>query len=280
MGKVGAAASSRMERMASQYASGNAEVYEQLMGRWSRRLAVLFLDFAPPPRIAEDILDVGCGTGSLTFALASAAPNANVLGIDASSAFVAHARKGAADPRIAFEVADATALPYPDRTFSAAFSLLVLNFIPEFEKAAREMVRVTKPGGVVAASVWDFAGGLTQLRVFLDTAAALDPDAVAVRAKLFSGPLTAAGELATLWTALGLRDVIQASLTIRMDFRSFADYWEPWLGGQGSVGPYVAGLAPDKRAAIERQLRLAYLVGRNDGPRSFAATAWAVKGIR
>ena len=144
---------------------------------------------------------------------------------------------------------------------------LVLNFVPDAERAAGEMARVTKPGGVVAACVWDFRGGLTFLRVLGDTAAALDPGGVAFRAKQFSAPFTGPGELAAAWTRLGLGEVEQAALTIRMEFASFADYWEPWLGGQGTVGAYVAGLD-------------AYLAGGEDGPRSFAATAWAVRGVK
>ena len=164
--------------------------------------------------------------------------------------------------------------------FDAALSLLVLNFVPDAERAASEMARVTKPGGVVAACVWDFRGGLTFLRVFADTAAALDPGGEAFRARQFSAPFTGPGELEAAWTRLGLGEVEQTALTIRMEFRSFADYWEPWLGGQGTVGAYVTSLSEAKRRLIEHHLRLAYLAGGEDGPRSFAATAWAVRGVK
>ena len=265
--------------MTSQYAGGNANVYEQMMGRWSQRLARSFLDFAAIGDV-HSVLDMGCGTGSLAFALADAAPKARIVGIDASQVFVDYAKSRASDPRLTFEQGDATALPYADHALSAALSLLVLNFVPGYEKAAREMLRVTKPGGVVAASVWDFRGGLTYMRMFLDTAAALDPNGDATRSKIYSMPLIAPDELGRLWTTVGLREVRQTSLTIRMDFHSFADYWEPWLGGQGTVGPYAASLEGEKKATIEHHLRLAYLAGGQDGPRSFAATAWAVRGVR
>ena len=156
----------------------------------------------------------------------------------------------------------------------------MLNFVPEAERATAEMARVTKPEGVVAACVWDFRGGLTFLRVFADTAAALDPGGEAFRARQFSAPFTGPGELAAAWAQLGLREVEQAALTIRMEFASFADYWEPWLGGQGTVGAYVTSLSEAKRRLIEHHLRLAYLAGGDDGPRSFAAIAWAVRGIK
>src|SRR5215210_3949098 len=156
------------------FSATNAEIYEQHMGRWSKILAVPFIDFAAVSGTGK-ILDVGCGTGSLALALAAAAPKAAVTGIDMSQPYIDFARSRGADARISFEQADATALPFVDEMFHAAMSLLVLNFIPEAERAAREMVRVTKPGGVVAASVWDLRGGLPYLRILADTAAALDP---------------------------------------------------------------------------------------------------------
>ena len=265
--------------MGPPFAADNAAVYEQMMGRWSRRLAASFISFAALRNPAA-VLDVGCGTGSLAFALTEAAPKAAVTGIDISRAYVDYARAKARDAQLTFEQGDAAELPFADGAFDAALSLLVLNFLPDADKAAREMARVTKPGGVVAASVWDFRGGLTHLRVFLDTAAALDPGAEARRSKMFSAPFTGPGELLAEWTKIGLRNVEQTSLTIRIDFRSFTDYWEPWLGGQGVVGPYVASLSEEKRLLLERHLRLAYLAGGGDGPRSFAATAWAVRGLR
>lgn len=265
--------------MASLYKAGNAEVYERLMGRWSRRLAPPFIQFAAPGN-ADTLIDVGCGTGSLTFALAEAFPQAHVLGVDASSAFLDYARARAAAPRLSFREADATALPFAQGQFSAALSLLVLNFIPDYRSAAQEMRRVTMPGGVVAAAVWDFAGGFTHLRMLLDTAALLDPAGDALRTKLFAAPLTGPQELAALWSEIGLRDVTFSSLAIRMDFETFMDFWAPFLGGEGSIGPYVAGLDKDMRANLEHHLRRAYLSGREDGARSFVASAWVVRGIR
>jgi SAM-dependent methyltransferase len=266
--------------VASVFTADNATVYQQHMGRWSRRLAIGFIDFAAIGS-AGSVLDVGCGTGSLMFALAEKFPTARISGIDFSQAYVDHARAQASDARLAFEQGDATALPHADGAFDCALSLLVLNFIPDSEKAAREMMRVTKAGGVVAAAVWDFRGGMPYQRILLDASAVLDPeDGAAFRTRALSMALTGPGELAAMWSKIGLREVAQTSLTIRMEFQSFADYWEPWLGGQGVIGSYVKSLRREKKALIERHVRLGYLAGGDDGPRSFASTAWAVRGLR
>ena len=266
--------------MSTIFTANNAEVYQQHMGRWSQRLAIIFTDFAAV-REPNSIIDVGSGTGSLTFALANRFPAAEITGIDYSQTYVDFARAQTPTDHIKFEQGDAAALPYSDHEFDCALSLLVLNFVPDAEKAAHEMARVTKRGGVVAAAVWDFRGGVPYQRMLFDTAAALDPEnAQAVRTKVFSTPLTGPGELAATWKKIGLREITQASLTIRMEFQSFADYWEPFLGGQGITGAYVKGLNGEKRSLIERYVRLAYLCGGEDGPRSFASTAWAVRGLR
>jgi SAM-dependent methyltransferase len=266
--------------MSSIYAANDPAAYERSMGRWSRRLAGPFVAFAAIGEAAA-VLDVGCGTGSLSFSLAAAAPGARITGIDFSRAYVDHARSNApGGVWLTFDQGHAAALPYEDGAFDAVLSLLVLNFVPDAGRAAAEMMRVARPGGVVAACVWDFRGGLTFLRVFADTAAALDPGGEAFRARQFSAPFTNPGELAAAWTGLGLSEVEQTALTIRMEFASFVDYWEPWLGGQGTVGAYVVGLSEEKRRLISHHLRSAYLAGGEDGRRSFAATAWAVRGIK
>jgi SAM-dependent methyltransferase len=155
---------------------------------------------------------------------------------------------------------------------------LSLNFVPDAERALGEMRRVVRPGGVVAAAVWDFRGGLVYQRLFWDTAAGLDPDAGATRDRLFSSPLALPDGLPRLWREAGLGAIKRGSITIRMEYADFADYWEPLLGGQGPVGTYVAGLPQERRRVIEERVRLSYLSGAPDGPRSLTATAWAVRG--
>ncbi len=257
--------------------TGDAEAYEQLMGRWSQRLAGPFIDFFGV-QDGETVLDVGCGTGSLALAVASRAKVAAATGIDLSEAYTDFARGRSDDARITFDTGDACALPHPDGAFDRVVSMLVLNFVPDAAAAAAEMVRVAKPGGTVAAAVWDLRGGLLTFRTFWDTAAALDAEAARARARHFSGPFTRPGEIAHAWTGFGLRDVVQDSVTIRMEFDSFEDYWRPILGKTGAAGVYIAGLTETRRETLKSHLRAAYESGDPDGPRSFAATAWVCRG--
>ena len=145
--------------MTSSFTVRSADGYERLMGRWSRMLAVPFIEFAGVAD-GERILDVGCGTGSLTFALPQAAEVGEVAAIDFSPVFVAEAQRRNTDPRITIAQGDACAIPFPDGRFDRALALLVLHFVPQADQAVAEMRRVVRPGGVVAAAVWDHLGGM------------------------------------------------------------------------------------------------------------------------
>ena len=264
--------------MPSTFNARDAESYEQIMGRWSRRLAPLFLEHAGTAP-GERLLEVGCGTGSLTFTLASTVAFAELTAIDYADVYVEAARARNRDPRIRIEQGDAAALRFADGQFDRALSQLVVHFVADPGGAVAEMRRVTRPGGVVAAAVWDSAGGMTGMRVFWDTAAMLDPAAAELRARSLSKPVVAAGGLARLFRAAGLVDVTERSLLIRMEHTDFADYWQPWLAGEGPVGSYVTGLGEAARARLEEHLRAAYLAGAPDGPRSFTAVAWSCRGV-
>jgi ubiquinone/menaquinone biosynthesis C-methylase UbiE len=133
-----------------------AEAYERQRGRSSKLLAPLFADFAG---VQGEVLDIGCGTGALTFAIAQNAAVSKIVGLDLSEAFLAYARSKINDPRIQFEQGDAQALPYPRASFDCCLGLLVMSFIPDASKAASEMRRVTRPGGIVATAMWDTTGG-------------------------------------------------------------------------------------------------------------------------
>ena len=263
----------------STFIANDGAAYEQLMGRWSRRLTEPFLDFvgAAP---GERVLDVGCGTGCLASALVQRFPVAEVCGVDLSPAYIAHARASQPDPKISYQVGDACALGFADRSFDRVLALLLLHFVPSASVAIAEMRRVARPGATVGAAVWDARGGFVANRMFFDTAAALDAKAGEQRrARNYTRPMTRPGELTDAWRAAGLLDVTGTTLAIRMEFSSFDDYWAPYEGKDGPSAEYMASLSEGERARLRDAVRRAYVDGEPDGLRSYAALAWAVKGV-
>jgi SAM-dependent methyltransferase len=252
------------------------EVYEPYVGRWSRTVAAEFLPWlgvAPGARW----LDVGCGTGALTGAILDrCAPDA-VLGIDPSPGFLAYARHHLADPRAAFRPGDAQALPVGDAAFDAVASALVLNFVPDAARAVAEMRRAARPGGRVAAYVWDYAKGMQMMRRFWDAAAALDPAGAGDRDEALRFPLCRPGPLQALFEAAGLREVEVTAIEVPTVFRDFDDYWTPFLGGQAPAPAYCMSLGEDRRAALRERLR-ATLPAGPDRRIPLSARAWAVRG--
>ena len=263
--------------VSSTFVSADGDGYELQMGRWSRRLAPLLIEFAGITS-AERVLDVGCGTGNLSHCLAQNPAIAGIHGIDYSPHYIEHAKRRNRDARIDFEVGDACSLAFPDSSFDHALSMLVLQFIPQAGRAVREMRRVTRPGGTVAAATWDTRGGLPAFRMIFDAAAMLDPSGNERRAREYAKPMSRPGDLARSWQDGGLTDVVQDMRTIRMDFACFADFWAPAEGKEGPVADYVGGLGLEAKARLREMVRLAYLDGEGDGPRSYAATAWVVRG--
>lgn len=255
----------------------DASGYEQLMGRWSQKLAPLFIDFA---RIAkgEKILDVGCGTGSLTVALAKSPDLAEIVGIDFSPVFVEAATRRNTDPRVKIRQADACALPFDNGAFDRALALLVLHFVPEAGKAVAEMRRVVRSGGVVAAVVWDHLGGMPGMRMMVDTVAALSEGGRQLRSRYCFQPMMQPGEMKQAFVEQGLADVTETELMIRMDYQNFDDYWAPIAAGEGPLGKFMDTLDAAERARTDAAVRDAYEAGRPDGPRSFANVARAVRG--
>ncbi|TJV04466.1 MAG: class I SAM-dependent methyltransferase, partial [Mesorhizobium sp.] len=225
------------------------------------------------------ILDVGCGTGSLTFELAKSRDLAEIQAIDFSAVFVAAAKERNTDRRITIEQADATALPFEDNAFDRALALLVLHFVPETGKAVAEMRRVTRPGGVVAAVVWDHLGGMPAMRMMIDTVAALSESGRQMRNRYCFQPMMQPGEMKRTFVEQGLTDVTETELMIRMDYQNFDDYWAPIAAGEGPLGKYMTTLDAAERTRTEAAVRDAYEAGRADGPRSFANVAWACRGI-
>jgi ubiquinone/menaquinone biosynthesis C-methylase UbiE len=264
--------------MASSFQVHDAAGYEQLMGRWSRKLAPLFIDFAGIAE-GERILDVGCGTGSLTFALAKAAGPAEITAIDYSPVFVEAAKRQNSDPRITIRQADACDLAFDDGAFDRALALLVLHFVPDAGKAVAEMRRVVRPGGIVAAAVWDHLGGMPGMRMMVDTVAALSEGGRQLRARYCFQPMMQPGEMKRTFVEQGLEEVAETELMIRMDYRDFDDYWAPIAAGEGPLGKYMTTLSEAERKQVDAAMRDAYEAGRPDGPRSFANVAWACRGV-
>jgi trans-aconitate methyltransferase len=261
----------------SGYVATDSGAYERSMGRWSRRLADPFLDAVALPRGAA-VLDAGCGTGALAEAIAARDATARITGVDISADFLATAR--ARVPAATFRTGDIAHLPDADGTFDAALSLLVLQFVPDRAAAVSELARVTRPGGLVAAAMWDFTGGFAFLRAFADSVAAAEPDGEAFRTRHWGDAVGSPGRLAGLLDAAGLRDVAERDIMIRQEFSDFADWWEPWLTGQGIAGAFVAALPPDRLPRVAALARRAYLAGAPDGKRSFVAVARLATGRR
>ncbi|MCG5443399.1 methyltransferase domain-containing protein [Micromonospora sp. NIE79] len=253
----------------------NGDAYEAYVGRWSRLVAVEFLrGLAVPP--GRHWLDVGCGTGALTSTILTHDDPVGITGVDPSEGFVAVARTRVTDPRAAFQVGDARALPLSDRVADVVVSGLTLNFVPEPARAVAEFARVVRPAGAVAAYVWDYAEGMAMMRHFWAAAAQLDT----ASSKLDEGNRTTVCQpdaLRALWEGAGLRDVSVWPVDVPTTFTDFADYWTPFLGGQGSAPGYVATLAESDRAAL-RELLATRLPIEPDGSIRLTARAWAVRG--
>lgn len=248
--------------------------YERYMGRWSRRLAPKFLAWL---KVAPDLrwLDVGCGTGALSSAILAACSPASVVGIDPSEGFLERARQQLGD-RVVLHQAAAGSIPLDDDRIDASVSALVLNFVPEAAAALREMTRVTVVGGTVAACVWDYAGRMDLIRLFWDTATALDPGARALdEGARFA--LCHPDALSDLFKGAGLQDVEGSSIEIATPFVDFDDYWSPFLGGQGPAPAYAMALDEVARTRLRDGLR-ARIEARPGGGAGLAARAWAVRG--
>jgi SAM-dependent methyltransferase len=252
-----------------------AEAYERFMGRWSQLLAPALITFADV-RERDAVLDVGSGTGSLARAIAARFPSARVTGVDPASDYVSYATQKLGSDHLRFEVGDARQLEHSNAAFDKVLSSLSLNFVPNSARALREMIRVTKQGGVVAAAVWDYAGGMQMLRVFWDEARGIDSE-VAPRDES-NTPLCREGALASLWREEGLQGVQATQLTVVLQFASFDDYWAPFLLGQGPAGAYVASLSRAQQVELAQRLRKRLIGDGPDQAIEMPSRAWAVKG--
>jgi SAM-dependent methyltransferase len=252
----------------------NAIGYEQLMGRWSARLAPLYAKFAELRDVGR-ILDVGCGTGALMKTIAEVTSEAEIIGVDPAQSFIDYARTRFSEPRIALQVADAMQLPFPAAHFDQTLSLLVMMFVPEPDRAAREMRRVTAPGGTVSACTWH-RDELELTSIFWEEACKLDPgaDARAQRPKHSNRE----GQLAALWNSAGLVQVEETAITMQLPFNSFNDFWDPHLRGVAPQGAYVASLSKERREALRQALYQRIFRDQPDGAFTLNAKALVVRG--
>ncbi|HEY9087198.1 MAG TPA: methyltransferase domain-containing protein [Anaerolineaceae bacterium] len=250
--------------------------YERYVGRWSRMVAQEFLRWlALPHGLAW--ADIGCGTGALSSTILAVYDPVMVRGVDASEGFLSQAIKNIHDPRAGFEIGHAVSLPLESGAFDAAISGLMLNFVSDPLAAAREMTRVTKPGGCVAAYVWDYSAGMQMMRTFWDTAIAVDPDSAALdQAERF--PLCSPGPLQDLLISAGLQYVAVRAIDIPTVFQDFDDLWNPLLERTGSAPAYLAGVSAEVRERIRQELQ-ERLTPDADGRIALSARAWAVKGV-
>ena len=252
---------------------GSGDMYDRFVGRYGVPLGDAMLETAGVRR-GMRVLDVGAGTGALAGQAARLVGEANVAAADPSEPFVesCRARLPGADVRLA----SAESLPFDDDSFDAVLAQLVVPFMSEAPRGVSEMSRVAKPGGVVGAAVWDYAGGMRLLRAFWDAVAAVDPESASRdegRLLRYASP----DELDALWSGAGLRDVETTALEVEAAYDDFDDLWTPFLAGIGPAGAYAASLEPDAQAVLREQLR--EQLGKPDGAFTLTAKAWCVRGI-
>jgi SAM-dependent methyltransferase len=245
-----------------------ADAYDRFMGRYSVPLAPAFADFAAVTAGLR-ALDVGCGPGALTTELARRLGPKAVSAVDPSESFAAAARER--HPGVTVQRAAAEELPFEDDAFDASLAQLVVHFMSDPVAGLREMARVTREGGVVAATVWDHAGGGGPLSPYWDAARELDPD-VRDESQLAGAR---EGHLSELFEAAGLREIEESALSIHVEHPTFDDWWEPFTLGIGPAGAYVAGLDATRRTELRERCRERLPAA----PFVLEARAWAARGL-
>jgi ubiquinone/menaquinone biosynthesis C-methylase UbiE len=244
------------------------EAYDRFMGRYSLLLSPQLADLAGV-RGQQRVLDVGCGPGALTAELVTRLGPAAVAAVDPSEPFVVAAR--ARNPGVDVRQASAEHLPFPDQAFDAALAQLVVHFMADPIAGLAEMARVIRRDGVVAACVWDHAGGQGPLSVFWQAARELDP-AVHDESQLAGARQ---GHLAELFEAAGLREIEETALSASVEHSSFEEWWEPYTGGVGPAGAYVANLDSERQAQLRERCRSLLPIA----PFVLTARAWATRGL-
>lgn len=253
----------------------SGDPYEYYMGRWSKLVADQFVDWlSPQPGLQW--LDVGCGSGALSEAIINRHNPESVIAIDQSEGFV-HTAQQRLGSRASCRIGNALSLPLDDNSINITVSGLVLNFIPEPDKALAEMQRVTRRDGTVAVYIWDYAGKMEFLNHFWDVVVELDSMASALHeGHRFRD--SNADQIANIFNRVGFSEVKTVPLEITTNFSDFNDYWKPFLGGQGPAPTYVSKLDNSERNHLKEILeqRLPVI---GDGSITLSARAWAARGI-
>ncbi len=257
----------------------NPAAYELWMGRWSRLLAPFLVAFADLPRGAR-LLDVGSGTGVMSAALLKDVPGSTVVGIEPAEAYVSYSRKKISDDRLCFVTGDGLNIPFNDQSFDATLSLLILQEISDAPLALREMRRVTRPGGSVVGSQWDFAKGMPMLSLFWDTVLEVETSKAAHQAAADCMVVAYPDEIAlrSLWQKTGLVEVETERHEVDMTFASFEDYWAPFSSSVTPTSSYIGKLETGQAAEIESRLRKKIVGEAADRSFGLKAHAWAVRG--
>jgi ubiquinone/menaquinone biosynthesis C-methylase UbiE len=248
-----------------------AEHYDRFMGRYVPRLAIALAD-AAGVSAGMRALDVGCGPGGLTHELARRLGEDRVAAVDPSPQFAAANRER--HPRADVRDAAAEDLPFEDDSFDAALSSLVIGFMRDADAGAREMARVTRPGGVVAECMWDIpGGGMTMLSTYWRAVRTIDPDSQGEQARVG----VREGEIAEVLARAGLEDVQAGSLETAAHYEGFDDFWTPFTYAVGPAGEHLASLTAEQQRAIREDCRRR--LGDPDGPFDLDARAWYARGV-
>ena len=245
--------------------------YERRMGRWSRLVAEIFLDWLDAPAGLR-WLDVGCGNGAFTEVLIGRCAPAAVSAIDPSEGQLSYARARSGLGLAEFRVGDAQALPYTDRSFDAAAMALAISFIPDPLKAAREMTRVVKPGGLVATYMWDLPGGGLPVAPMYRTLHSLG-----IAVPLPGTEVSRRDSMQTLWANAGLESIETRVIRIPVAYADFDEFWEPFKNPEGPTGVAIRKMSPPEIEHLKVRLR-EHLPIATDGSIAYEAFANAVKG--
>jgi SAM-dependent methyltransferase len=262
-----------VQNKSDSWLSGNQ--YEKFMGRWSELVALNFLEWlAVSP--GSSWLDVGCGTGSLTKLILEKYKPKKIISIDSSPEFIKHTQQSIINPVVHFQVGQAEELELEPDSVDAVVSGIMLNFVQSPEAAVKEMIRVTKPGGIVGIFLWDYAEGMEMLRYFWNAAVELSPNAKEYdEGNRF--PICKEGQLEFLVKDCGLKKVEAAPIEVTTVFRNFDDYWIPFLGNVGPAPAYNMSMNEEDRQRLKNKLKEKLPIAE-DGSISLPAKVWAVKG--